>query len=182
MRACSAEDARAVRASIPERKFEERRSKETGHWKLADSLKQHAKLKKGKEKEGEERAKIERVLRWECLMADALPIALSAKCVDRLSRSFLAHRFNTLRVTHSGRLSVPAVVLRLCRSRHTAAPLLFFILVLPGRPIASSTRRPARFFERKKNETERKKRKRDEEKERKVEREREREGGSDTVR
>lgn len=44
-------------------------------WKLADSLEQHAKLKKRKEKKkrggGERRgeAKIERVLRWECLMA-----------------------------------------------------------------------------------------------------------------
>lgn len=76
-------------------------------------------------------------------------VALSAKYVDRLSRSFLARRFNTLCVTHSGRLSVPAVVLHLCSScQLCGGPFLY--PRFSSRPIAAPIGRPARYFERKK--------------------------------
>lgn len=108
-------------------------------------------------------------------------VALSAKYVDRLSRSFLARRFNTLCVTHSGRLSVPAVVLHLCPScQLCGGPFLY--PRFSSRPIAAPIGRPARYFERKKEkrrngkEERKKKREKKEGKDRKREREKEWEG------
>lgn len=87
-----------------------------------------------------------------------VPVALSGKCVDRLSRSLLGPSIqHTLRVTHSGRLSVPVGVLLSSSCHDTRSSSLSSFASSPpaNRNLAE---RLARFFERNKEKKRKKRR------------------------
>ena len=89
------------------------------------------KKKKGEKKErrGEERRGKDRACFTMGVPYGRALLLSRSKYVDRLSRSFLARRFNTPCVTHSGRLSVPTSSFSSSVPRADSAAVLFFILV-----------------------------------------------------